>query len=149
MDLPTEKWWDPSLYAPRVRPSMRDWLSSLDQMEPEEQWALVCFIAGREVELDRDELNAALRRAELLLASGGDPRRVPALYSRAVTTVATDLDTPGRRIALRAALERLAPEAEELHGAGEAVRLLLADDDLAWQAFAYSLLAERLADEEE
>ncbi len=102
----------------------------------------------RDVEIDGDELNAALRRAELLLASGGDPRRAPELYSRAVSAVATDLDTPGRRTALRAALERLAPEAEGLRGAGEALRLLLADGDLAWQAFAYSLLAERLADDE-
>jgi hypothetical protein len=127
---------------------MRDWLSSLDRMEPDEQWAVVCFLAGREVELDRDELNAALRRAELLLASGGDPRRAPALYGRAVSAVAADLDTPERRVALRSALELLAPEAEGLRGAGEAVRVLLADDDLAWQAFALSLLAERLADDE-
>jgi hypothetical protein len=137
------------LYAARVPGATHDWLSSLDGMEPEEQWALTCFIAGRDVEIEGDDLNASLRRAELLLASGGDPRRAPELYSRAVSAVAADLDTPDRRSELRAALERLAPEAEGLRGAGEALRLLLADADLAWQAFAYSLLAERLADDEE
>jgi hypothetical protein len=136
------------LYAARVPGSARDWLGTLDRAEPEEQWALACFIAGREVGIGADELNAALRRAELLLVSGGDPRRAPGLYSRAVSAIAADLDAHDRRTELRAALERLVPDAEGLQGAAEALRLLLADEDLAWQAFAYSLLAERLAEEE-
>jgi hypothetical protein len=34
-----------------------------------------------------------------------------------------------------------------LRGAREALQLLLADDDLAWQTFATALLAEALAEE--
>jgi len=36
---------------------------------------------------------------------------------------------------------------EGLRGARESLGLLLSDDDLAWQSFATSLLAEALADE--
>ena len=66
------------------------------------------FLAGRSVEIDPEELNAALRRAELLLATGGDPRRSPELYGRAVIAIARDLDEPAR--AAPAALEMLEPE---------------------------------------
>ena len=67
---------------------MRDALLAVERAEAEEQWALVCFLAGRSVELDPEQLNAALRRAELLLATGGDPHRRLELYGRAVTAVA-------------------------------------------------------------
>jgi hypothetical protein len=126
----------------------RDWLRALEREEPLQQWALLCFLAGREVDVDEDERNASLRRAELLLASGGDPRRSPELYGRPVTAVAADLDAPERRAALRRALEALGPEVSGLRGAGEALRVLLGDADLAWQAYAYAVLAERLAGDE-
>jgi hypothetical protein len=122
-------------------------LRSIERAAPEEQWAVLGFLAGRSVEIDPEELNAALRRAELLLATGGDPRRSPELYGRAVTAIARDLDTASRRAQLLAALETLEPEARDLPGAGEALRLLLADPDLAWQSYALALLAEELADE--
>ena len=125
----------------------RDWLRALEREEPLQQWALLCFLAGREIDVDEDERNASLRRAELLLASGGDPRRSPELYGRPVAAVAADLDAPERRAALRRALEALEPEVSGLRGAGEALRVLLGDADLAWQAYAYAVLAERLADE--
>jgi hypothetical protein len=131
-----------------MRRTPRDWLRSLERAEPQEQWALLCFLAGQRVDLDEEERNAAVRRAELLLATGGDPRRAPDLYGRAVAAVAGDLDEPGRRAALRAGLEELRAEVAGLRGAAESLRLLLADDDLAWQAFAYSVLVERLADDE-
>ena len=127
--------------------ALRDSLRSIERAEPEEQWAVLCFLAGRSVELDADELNGALRRAELLLATGGDPRRSPELYGRAVTAIAWDLDTPSRRARLHAGLEKLTPEARDLPGAGEALRLLLGDPELAWQSYALALLAEELADE--
>jgi hypothetical protein len=130
-----------------MRRSPRDWLRSLERAEPPEQWALLCFLAGRDVAVDEAERNAALRRAELLLATAGDPRRAPDLYGRAVGSVASDLDAPERRAALHAGLEALRPEVAGLRGAGEALRLLLDDADLAWQAFAYSVLVERLADD--
>jgi hypothetical protein len=126
----------------------RDWLRALEREEPLQQWALLCFLAGREVDVDEDERNASLRRAELLLASGGDPRRNPELHGRPVTAVAADLDAPERRAALRRALEALEPEVSGLRGAGEALRVLLDDADLAWQAYAYAVLAERLAGDE-
>ncbi len=131
-----------------VDPLVRDRLASIDQATPEEQWVVLCFLAGRGVALDEDERRAALRRAELLLATGGDPRRVPEITSRAVSVVAADLDAPERRAGLLAALEGLAPAAGGLEGTGEALRSLLADADLAWRAFALALLVERLADEE-
>ncbi len=130
------------------RQTAREWLRSFERADPLEQWTLLCFLAGRAIDLDDGERNASVRRAELLLASEGDPRRAPELYGRAVGAVAADLDTPERRRALRGGLEGLAPEAAGLRGVGEALRLLLTDDDLAWQAFAYSVLAERLAEED-
>jgi hypothetical protein len=124
---------------------VRDALRTLDAAEPKEQWAMLCFLAGREVELDTAERDAAVRRAELLLAAGGDPRREPELYGRAVTGLAHDLDSPVARQQLRTGLERLQQGAEGLPGASEGIRLLLADVDLAWQCFALAVLADELA----
>jgi hypothetical protein len=129
------------------RRTIRDWLRSVERAEPEEQWTLLCFFAGADVQLDEAEVNGALRRAELLLATGGDPRRRLELYGRAVTAVAEDLDAPAARAALGEGLERLAAQAAGLRGAQEAIGLLLRDSDLAWQCFACALVAEELADE--
>jgi hypothetical protein len=127
--------------------SEADWLSTVERAEPEEQWSLVCFVAGRSVELDAAVLSAALRRAELLLATGGDPHRALELYGRAVTALARDLDSPTARAQLRAGLDALQDDVAGVPGAAEAVRLLLGDPDLAWQSFALVLLAEELAEE--
>ncbi len=129
-----------------ARQNVRDWLRSVERADAEEQWALICFVAGQRVTLDDDEVNAALRRAELLLAAGGDPRRRLELYGRGVTALAEDLDSPAARAELQAGLEELAPDVGSLRGAAEALRLLLRDGDLAWQCFALALLAEELAD---
>src|SRR5207244_7691813 len=51
-----------------------------------------------EVALDPDELNGALRRAILLLATGGDPQRELALDSRAVVALADELDRKSTRL---------------------------------------------------
>lgn len=119
----------------------------MERAEPDEQWTMLCYFAGRGVDLDADELNAAVRRAELLLAAGGDPRRRLDPFGRAVTALARDLDTPERREQLRAGLEALAPEVAGLRGARESLALLRTDHDLAWNAFATSLLAEALAED--
>jgi hypothetical protein len=128
--------------------NVRDWIRAAERADPHEQWALLCFLAGRSVTLDEHELNAALRRSELLLAAGGDPRRPLELYGRAVTALAEDLDQPTARAQLAAGLDELAPEVEGLRGASEALRLLARDGDLAWQCYAMALLAEELAGEE-
>jgi hypothetical protein len=127
--------------------SVRDLLRSVERAEPEEQWSVVCFLAGGAVELDRAQLNGALRRAELLLATGGDPHRPLALYGRAVSAIAHDLDSPTARAQLRSGLEALQSDAAGLRGIGEALRVLLGDAELAWQCFALALLAEELAEE--
>ena len=127
-----------------IRASVR----AAERAEPHEQWALLCFLAGRSVQIDAQELNAALRRAELLLAAGGDPRRPLELYGRAVTALAEDLDDPPARAQLAAGLLALNPAVDGLRGATEALRLLSRDADLAWQCFSMALLAEELAGEE-
>ena len=75
------------------------------------------------------------------------PHRPLDPFGRAATALADDLDSDERRSQLRAGLESLAGEVAGLRGAREALRLLLADADLAWKAYATSLLAEALAEE--
>ena len=130
-----------------ARETIRDWVRSVERAEPAEQWTMLCFFAGCQVVVGEDELNAAVRRAELLLAAGGDPRRQLDPFGRAATALADDLDTPERRAALRHGLEGLREEVAGLRGARESLALLLADIDLAWRVYATSLLAEELAEE--
>jgi hypothetical protein len=130
-----------------ARETIRDWLRALERAEPTEQWTMLCFFAGRDVPLDEGELNGAVRRAELLLAAGGDPHRALDPFGRAATALAEDLDTPERRAVLRRGLEALRDEVSGLRGARESLRLLLADPGLAWRVYATSLLAEELAEE--
>jgi hypothetical protein len=130
-----------------TRETIRDWVRSLERADPTEQWTILCFFAGRGVAIDDDERNAAIRRAELLLAAGGDPHRPLDPFGRAATALADDLDTPERRAKLRVGLASLRDEVAGLRGAREALQLLLTDDDLAWQTFATALLAEALAEE--
>lgn len=129
------------------RETIRDWIRTVDRAEPTEQWTMLCFFAGRGVAVDEAELNGAVRRAELLLAAGGDPHRPLDPFGRAVAALADDLDGPDRRAALRRGLEALRAEVAELRGARESLGLLLGDPDLAWRAYATSLLAEALAEE--
>jgi hypothetical protein len=130
-----------------TRATIRDWVRSLERAAPAEQWTMLCFFAGRGIAVDQDELNAAVRRAELLLAAGGDPHRPLDPFGRAATALADDLDAPERRSQLRAGLESLRDEVGGLRGARESLTLLLSDDELAWNAYATSLLAEALAEE--
>jgi hypothetical protein len=127
--------------------TLRDVIRGLERAPEEEMWTALAFLAGRCVELDVEARNAAVRRAELLLAAGGDPHRPLELYGRAASAVASDLDSPEARAALRAGLDALEPDVNGLRGAGEALRLLRADADLAWQCFAAALLADTLGDE--
>lgn len=108
---------------------------------------MLCFFAGQGISVEEDELNAAVRRAELLLAAGGDPHRPLDPFGRAATALADDLDTDARRGQLRAGLEALREEVAGLRGARESLSLLLSDSDLAWRSYATALLAEALAEE--
>lgn len=130
-----------------TRRTIRDFIRAVERAEPEDQLAMLCYLAGRGVELDESDVNGAVRRAQLLLATGGDPRRKLDLYGRAVTAVAEDLDSPAARAQLQDGLRALSGEAEGLRGASEALRLLQRDTDLAWQCFACALVAEELAAE--
>ena len=120
-------------------------IRAAEDAEPPEQLALLCFLAGRDLTVDENELNGALRRSELLLAAGGDPRRRLEPFGRAVTALAQELDDPTLRSQLAAGLVALTAEVGGLRGATEALRLLLEDTDLAWQCYAMALLAEELA----
>jgi hypothetical protein len=104
----------------------------------------LALVAGSEVELPEDELNSSLRRAMLLLAAGGDPHRELELHGRAVTALAGDLDLPERRTQLAEKLATLRAPAGGLPLVEGALARLLADQDLAWQAFACAVLAHEL-----
>ena len=124
---------------------MRELLTSLERSDAELSTSLA-YLAGTSVELDAGEVRAAVRRAELLLAAGGDPRRELEPDGRAVAALAADLDDETARAELREALERLAAEADGLPRVSAALAALLADDDLAWRSFACARLAEALAE---
>src|SRR5919108_5494375 len=81
----------------------------------------LAWLAVQRLALDADELSAARRRALLLLASGGDPRRELDPDSRAVGSLAADLDTPTRRAALRAALQDLRDRTDGLSSVAAAL----------------------------
>jgi hypothetical protein len=93
---------------------------------------LEAYIAGQQVSLGEEELNAAVRRALLVFAAGGDLHRDPQLDDPAVLELARDLDSPERREALLAASAELAQ---------------LEDPDRAWRAYACGLLADALGEE--
>ena len=104
----------------------------------------LAWLAGQGLELDEEELRATVRRAELLLAAGGDPRRDLELDGRAVASVAADLDDPEAREQLEDSLNALATEAEGLASVASALAQLRAQPDLAWQCYAGALLAEAI-----
>ena len=106
----------------------------------------LAWVAGREIEHDPDELKAAVRRAELLLAAGGDPRRELELDGRAVTAIAADLDDPTARDQLEDALARLTTASEGLAAVSDGLARLRAQPDLAWQSYAGALLAEAIGE---
>jgi len=95
-------------------------------------------MAGEAVPLDEEERQAAIRRALLVFAAGGNLHRDPTLGDPAVAELARDIDSPARREALASALQSL--ETEEAAG-------LLADPHLAWSAYACGLLADALGED--
>ena len=127
--------------------------SLLEELEPRlREWgdgqacAMLALVAREGVSLPDEELGAALRRALLVLAAGGDPHRELELDGKGVKGVADDLDSPGRRQELQAALRALRGEAEGLPRAAFLLDAMLEDDELAWRSLAVALLADELSD---
>lgn len=123
----------------------RRWLEQLEEagLDPS---AGVAYLAARELDIDEDAVRAARRRALLILAAGGDPHRELELDSRAVASVAADLDAPDLRRALSDTLDRLQSDADGLPRVAAALAALRQDGELAWRWVACALLAEELAD---
>lgn len=123
-------------------------LERLEAGELGDPLPVLAYVAGQSVELPEQELNEARRRALLLLASGGDPRRALDVDDRPVKALAADLFSDERRAQLAAAIDELALLARELPRTREAVLFLAADVDLAWRLLALTLVAEELGEEE-
>jgi hypothetical protein len=116
------------------------------EASPDEAAAMVALVAVEQVGFDTDELAAAVRRALLVLAAGGDLRRELSLDDRAVTGLAADVDDPARRAELTTALQELRGRADGLPGAAGALDGLLADPDRAWRGLAAAVLADELTE---
>jgi hypothetical protein len=126
----------------------RLWLERIESSaEGDEALALLAWLGGAGVAVPEPEARGAVRRAMLLLAAGGDPRRALDLEGRAVTALAAELDRAERRTALALGLEALRAEASGLAATEAALARLLGDPDLAWRAYAAGLLGEELADD--
>jgi len=125
---------------------VRDVLEALEEAAADglDVSRVLAQLAGESLALDEDERNGAVRRAVLLLATGGDPRRELELEGRAVTALAEDLDAPGLRTAFDAALAGL--PLDGLPRLAAAAAALRADPALAWRSLAAALLADELAD---
>jgi hypothetical protein len=106
----------------------------------------LAYVAVQSLELDEAEVQGARRRALLVLASGGDPRRELEPGGRAVAGLADELDSVERRQGLQEALKRLRERAEGLPAVSAALDGLLADDAVAWRWAACALFAEELGE---
>src|SRR5437588_12439802 len=124
----------------------RRWLEQVERTAGgDDAVAVLAWLAGAGLDIDA---HAAIRRALLLLAAGGDPHRALELDGRAVRALAAELDTPERRAALAHGLVALRAEAGGLPAVEAALDRLLGDADLAWHAYAAGLLGEELAEDD-
>jgi hypothetical protein len=121
-----------------------DLLGRIEACDLGDPLPVLAFVAGRDVDLPAATLNAARRRALLLLAAGGDPHRELGVDDRAVKSLATELYADDRRRALAAGIDELAVRARDLPRVREAVIFLAGDVDLAWRLYALALLADEL-----
>jgi hypothetical protein len=124
-----------------LEPALREWGDA-------QACAMLALLARDGVSLPEDEVRAALRRALLVLAAGGDPHRELELEGRGVTSLADDLDSRARRTELEASFRALREQAEGLPRASFLLDALVEDADLAWRSLAVALLAEELGDED-
>jgi hypothetical protein len=131
------------------------WLVALERSlaAPEDEDSLatalvvLAAVAGRSIHVEEAARRAATRRALLLLTAGGDPDRGLDLNGRAVTALADELRTVDRQLALEDGIRDLAPAASGLPHVSEAVHGLAHAPEVAWRAYACSLLAEELGEE--
>jgi hypothetical protein len=121
-------------------------LARLEAGELGDPLPVLAYVAGTKLALPEAEVNEVRRRAMLLLAAGGDPRRQLEIDDRAVKSLAVDLYTDARRNELGSALDELALLARDLPTVREAVLFLAGDPDLAWRLFALGLVAEELGE---
>jgi hypothetical protein len=121
-------------------------LARVDAGELGDPLPVLAYVAGQALELPTAELNAARRRALLLVAAGGDPHRELGVDDRAVKSLAADLYDAERRAALGRSLDDLVLRVRDLPAAREAALFLVADVDLAFRLFALALLAEELGE---
>jgi hypothetical protein len=113
----------------------------------EEPEAVLALIAGRDVELEPEEVRGAQRRGVQLLAAGGDPQRRLEVDGRAVGAVAADLDSAERRRVLSFGLDSLRETAAGLPNVLAQIDSLAGNPDAAWRWFALTVLAEELSAE--
>jgi hypothetical protein len=104
----------------------------------------LAWLVRDDVRFDEHELNAARRRAMLVLAAGGNPHRDLEPGAVAAERLAAELDSPERRQELDSALEAL--DTSDLPRVAAAVKTLRSDPETAWRTLALALLAEELAD---
>jgi hypothetical protein len=126
--------------------ALDDLLARVDGGELGDPLPVLAYVAGQAVELDESELNAARRRALLLVAAGGDPHRELGVDDRAVKALATDLYSEEHREQLARSLDAIVLRVRDLPAAREAAIFLAGDVDLAWRLFSLALLAEELAE---
>lgn len=115
----------------------------------DEALTALAFLAGQEIRLPAAQLHASRRRALLLRAAGGDPRRPLTLEERAVRALAADLDGPELRGELHAALSALRVRAARFPAVAGALDVLLEHPELAWRALACALLADELSQDDD
>jgi hypothetical protein len=123
-----------------------DVLAQVDNGSLGDPLPVLAYLAGQAVTVDEGELNAARRRALLLVAAGGDVRRELAVDDRAVKSLAADLYSEERREQLARSVDGLVVRVRDLPVAREGALFLAADIELAWRLFALALLAEELAE---
>ena len=132
--------------------AVRGWLEQLEPSiganAPDEALVALAFVAGQSVPLAEEPRRAALRRALLVLAAGGDLHRELSLADPAVDELARDLDDPRLRAALERRIRSLRDSALDLVAVDAALARLAYDPALAWRAYACALLADELGAEE-
>src|SRR5919109_2720444 len=126
------------------------WLADLERSLASDEETLdvavviLAAAAGAAVHIDEEEAHGASRSALLLLAAGGDPERGLDLHGPAVSSLADDLRTVDRQLALEQGLSDLRVQAAGLPHVSEALHGLSSAPDVAWRAYAAALLAEEL-----